>query len=572
MFGLRSLNKTLPFKSYLSKGPRIKQRLNNVIRLQLPNNSKVLAKPSKKHNGRIKRATEFKSSKKLQSSGRSFDDNFERLKETKSKDYIYTALGVSGNQLKDSKLVALDVMKLCKKKELHKALMLTKLANRRGAVAMNYLMEFYMRQLQDGKSAIDLYNYRKKWGIPITDATNTILFSGLAKLQRPLSKALTNTVFEIIKGLITTSQMNIITLNAAFNCLLNSSNPEYVFKALKLKSSNLVLDEISYEMLLRAALFIRNDFEAIDQANAVIKSVPKELVTNRILFHYINVWNMRDNPDLSRTALNLIHRFYNCGGLNRPPKAPAIARIPNFEEWSIRSKLSLDDHICALMLENYFKRKLWNKVDEHFNYLRDQDPSCLNEKAYLYAIKVRAIEKPATCIPYSLELYRELHIKQKAVSKSVLLAVYESMARQLEKKSIQNNKTNLNTTLKTIHSFVTQYDSLKINGTVVLNIRSWYAYLKLLSYFKKSKADLIHPERLEAIVTLFISSFENSALNLQLSNKELKNSASYTTFVYREIIRFCENFTKNARPDSTSRILEFKSMLQEQHRKLRLEI
>lgn len=107
---------------------------------------------------------------------------------TKDKRLFYTILGVNGEQLRDSKLIANDVQKFLKRGQLEKAVFLARLAKKKGVVGMNLIMKYYFEVVQSQQSAVDIFNWRKKWGVPIDQHSITILFNGLSKQENLVSK------------------------------------------------------------------------------------------------------------------------------------------------------------------------------------------------------------------------------------------------------------------------------------------------------------------------------------------------------------------------------------------------
>mmetsp|Transcript_2207 Transcript_2207/g.2415 ORF Transcript_2207/g.2415 Transcript_2207/m.2415 type:complete len:963 (-) Transcript_2207:5204-8092(-) len=95
---------------------------------------------------------------------------------------ILKLLGTNSTQLNDPFLVTRDVLKLLERdKEITRAVYLAKLAgSESGVVGMNAVLQWLLER-GDTKAAFKNFQDRKKWGIPITEHTYTILFDGMAK-------------------------------------------------------------------------------------------------------------------------------------------------------------------------------------------------------------------------------------------------------------------------------------------------------------------------------------------------------------------------------------------------------
>lgn len=95
---------------------------------------------------------------------------------------LLTLLGTNAMQIKDPFLVTRDVLKLLERdNDTARAEELARLAGTRGGVvAMNAILQWHFDH-GDIASGLKCFNNRKKWGIPITLYTYTILFHGIAK-------------------------------------------------------------------------------------------------------------------------------------------------------------------------------------------------------------------------------------------------------------------------------------------------------------------------------------------------------------------------------------------------------
>ncbi|EDK39458.2 hypothetical protein PGUG_03556 [Meyerozyma guilliermondii ATCC 6260] len=95
---------------------------------------------------------------------------------------LLTLLGTNAMQLKDPFLVTRDVLKLLERdNDTVRAETLARMAGSRGGVvAMNAILQWHFDH-GDIKGGLKCFNDRKKWGIPSTSYTYTILFDGISR-------------------------------------------------------------------------------------------------------------------------------------------------------------------------------------------------------------------------------------------------------------------------------------------------------------------------------------------------------------------------------------------------------
>lgn len=99
-----------------------------------------------------------------------------------SRKILLSLLGVSSQRIKDSHAVTKIVLRFLEQdNDSYRAEQLCKLVGgESGVVAMNAVMQWHLERANI-KAAFKSYNNRKKWGIPATAYTYTILFDGIAK-------------------------------------------------------------------------------------------------------------------------------------------------------------------------------------------------------------------------------------------------------------------------------------------------------------------------------------------------------------------------------------------------------
>lgn len=130
---------------------------------------------------------------------------------------LYTILGITENQLKDSVIVDKTVKRFLDRDQIEKAIKTCHLAKDKGTVAMNRIHAWYISKGRITE-AIDLYNRRKKYGILPNGATLTTIFDGCANSER-LTPLQVEKIEKILLGY--KDQLNYSHVHSAFQAMLN---------------------------------------------------------------------------------------------------------------------------------------------------------------------------------------------------------------------------------------------------------------------------------------------------------------------------------------------------------------
>lgn len=194
----------------------------------------------------------------------------------RDKRLLFTILGVSGEQLRDAKLISDDVEKFLKRNQPEKALLLIRLSNtKKSVVAMNKLIEYYLVNRHDCSTALSLFNWRKKWGIYPNEESFTILFDGISKLPYKISQKNANNLINIIVGLIQNTnldfQVNDIHFNSAMSALINSKDGKAIFELFDMRPKYVKKTAITYTILLKGLTSYYNTLMG-EPGNAAVDS------------------------------------------------------------------------------------------------------------------------------------------------------------------------------------------------------------------------------------------------------------------------------------------------------------
>ncbi|SCU95748.1 LAME_0F13322g1_1 [Lachancea meyersii CBS 8951] len=388
---------------------------------------------------------------------------------------IFTILGVTGEQLRDSKLVANDVAKFLARGQLDKAVFLARLAKSRGIVGMNKIIEHFCREQQDGKSAIDLYTWRKKWGIPPNEFTATILFDGLAKLRQPLGQKLASRVLKIAMQLINNETINLTEFNAALSALVNCKDEELVFELYDAKPKSLIGDAITYTLLLRGATKMQNDQLCLKRVDTIMAGVPKRFLDARLMHDYCRVWHHRSDKDLSSIASAALLKYFNVGDDLPTLQIPSGVNLPDLQYWDVRRKYDANSFVIDLLLENYAKNGKFELALKTYRQLIDKQSQLLPPSSYEKMIKTVTSGFPNKCGPLAVQIFDELN-KHHKTKKNRMILVYKAFERQAGRKFTNESSSKIDILIEDLFKFAQGLEGKKsgLNGaTEVLDWKAW---------------------------------------------------------------------------------------------------
>ncbi|SCU92468.1 LAMI_0E10594g1_1 [Lachancea mirantina] len=399
---------------------------------------------------------------------------------TRDKRMLYTLLGVTGSQLRDSKLVAGDVEKFLRRGQLEKAIFLARLAHKRGVVGMNLILEYVCKNMNDGGGAIDLYNWRKKWGIELNEFTNTVLFSGLANLVEPLSDKQARRVFRIAQLLIEKDQMNQIEFNAALKALSNSINVERVFELFELKPKTIHGDKMTYQTLLTALK--RTQLEKVTRANILMAKIPPKLIDFRIALEYCRIWGSYDDRDFQRMALSALQNYFALGEKSYAALLPTDKSLPQLAKVAGTERFPVRGSVLETFIELCLKTEEYELATKVFENWKSKNERVLTCRVYELMINVTIRSQPNSCTKKVLELFEALDSRFRE-NKSGLILVYKAFERQAARKFTNGNEARLEVLLSDLQNFASSmesYHGADINAEV-LQWKVWLYYWKIVN-------------------------------------------------------------------------------------------
>ncbi|CAI4038550.1 hypothetical protein SMKI_05G1600 [Saccharomyces mikatae IFO 1815] len=463
---------------------------------------------------------------------------------TKDKRLFYTILGVNGQQLRDAKLIASDVQKFLKRGQLEKAVFLARLAKKKGVVGMNLIMKHYFEVIKSQQSAVDIFNWRKKWGVPIDQHSITILFSGLSKQDNLVSKKYGELVLKIIDSLSDKNELTEIEYNTALAALINCTDETLVFKLLNKKLPGLKKDSITYTLMIRSCTKISDEKHSMVVLDDLIHKIPHYCVDSKLLFEYCGVlcsqkFSKIDNQGMGLWAFCEYFQFDKTIFSKFLPPSEHPALIP-LSYWNINEPFPLNKHVVGLFMNNCLKNKKYELAIETFKELEARNNKILDLSIYHKYMEILKIARPTTCGDECLEIYERVasSAPHMSITRRTLILVYSAFQRQSIKAAINKDESNTENLLRKVRGFIDNVEatySSKLNEKVYA-LNSWkflFPILKNLNMHDKVSTMELKSTLNEYLKSLLTGKFE----------KGTKASLEEMRFVTLEGIRLLKILT-----------------------------
>ncbi|KAH3902734.1 uncharacterized protein SCODWIG_01858 [Saccharomycodes ludwigii] len=442
---------------------------------------------------------------------------------------LYTILGVTGEQLRDAKLVTKDVEKFLKRHQVEKALFLIRLAGpTRGVAGMNKLIEYYLTSMQDAKAAIDLFNWRKKWGILPNAQSYTILFSGIAGLAQPISAHLTKKLMSIIIGLVHKQELNTIHLNSAMDALCNCCKPEHVFHLYDMRPKGIKKDKITYNILLKALGKISKDIDDRQftlLVSETIKHIPPKYFDSQMAYQLCYCFAAKikskskgssslstnnseqcENLYLNETLSGLYNYFKFDDIENDNELQPKI--LPNLRDhWGINEKFELNSHVFGLLIDILNEIGQYKNMRKSFELLlsKEQSKAATGKRTGIFEILTPDIIErymeyiikgyPSVCSNILVDVFTRIDENSPyKTSKHMLVLVYKSFIKQAQKGETFKNRTNFVHLLKNFQKFAKKFECVPKADTVM----SWKPWSFYFSVFQEGNVkNILNESKIE---------------------------------------------------------------------------
>ncbi|CCK72792.1 Mrx1p KNAG_0L01720 [Huiozyma naganishii CBS 8797] len=392
------------------------------------------------------------------------------LSQTSDKRLLYAILGITGEQLRDSKLVYNDVKKFLQRDQIEKALFLTKLAKGKGLAAMNLIMEHYLKKMHSPNSALELYNWRKKSKVPVNEYTHTILFDGIAKQPDLVSAKVGFKVSKIAERLMETGCLNQIEFNAALGALSNCEDPSFALKLFNSAQGNpeakhLRNSAITFMWLARCCNQIKDDTLFADVVKNIVLSVPRRCCDERLMIEICKIYLSRtQNKNIQLEGLVGFHKYFDIPAEVTAPNLPTETTLPGLSHWGLSTKFSTTSQVLDIYLNACFDLGLLKRGIKLANYFIQKKPAIVDMNIFHTYLRFIISEHPTNCINECLEVYQKMDTMGKRFSsKHTLVLLYEAFKKQSNKHSVNKDSVKVDTVITQLIEFIESKEAIMIS-------------------------------------------------------------------------------------------------------------
>lgn len=467
------------------------------------------------------------------------DSNF--LAMTKDRRMLYSILGVNGEQLRDSRLIADDVKKFLKRGQIEKAVFLTRLAKNKGSAGMNMIMDYYFHELGYSQSAIKLYTWRKKWGIPPNEYTNTILFNGLAQQKQHISGATGDFVLKIVDDLIANNKLSQIEFNAAVGALSNCMDVTPAFELYERKTGNVRRDAITFLWMLRACSRVKTDRLFKELLGGLMEKIPFKCVDSQLIFEFCKALNSRsDNKEIKRLTLRALYQYFE---IDISEKLLPIVQderlLQPLAKWSIEKRFSVGKNVIGLFLENCLQTGEYELGVAFFAKVKENQIKLIDLDMFHNYMELIMKKYPTECGEECLKVFEEMEANGRiAPAKHSIILVYKAFSKQANRKFINCDEIRVEKLLKACQNFIRDQEGVhsKEFNAKIYPIQSWQF---LLSIVKGANS---HDKISTTTLKLIIDEYSKSLCHGVFDRKDGYNMGS-ERFVELECVRLLKTLS-----------------------------
>ncbi|QLL32346.1 hypothetical protein HG536_0C05150 [Torulaspora globosa] len=404
---------------------------------------------------------------------------------TRDRRMLYTILGVNGEQLRDSKLVKEDAEKFLKRGQVEKAVFLARLAKKKGAAAMNSIMEYYLHDLQYPQSAVKMYNWRKKWGIPANEYTNTILFKGLARQSQHISRATGEFITKVVNRSIEREELSQIEFNAALGALANCTDVTLAFELFDRKLKGVRRDAISYLWMLRASSRIKTDQLFNTILGGLMEGMSAKCVDSQLLFEFCKTLASRSGSKETRClALAALNSYFSFDlGKGLTPEVPQGLAILPLSHWSLEEKYPVNKHAVGLFLRTCLQAGKFELGIDAFKRLKEKKRHLIDVDMFHLYMELLMKNDPKNCGEQCLKVFEEMEsFEGIPFSKHTLVLVYRSFEVQSSKKAVYDDDRQVERLLRSCRAFCLEQEGVfsKEAKSRIIPIESWQFFVRIV--------------------------------------------------------------------------------------------
>lgn len=496
---------------------------------------------------------EFDSADKKMKIGPTTNEDLKILSRTKDKRLIYSILGITGEQLRDSKLITDDVNKFLERGQLEKALYLVKLSKGNSGSGMDSIIRYHLIELNSPKEALSLYLWRRKNAISFTKFSHTIFFDGMAKQPELLSKSMGKSLFNIVERLLEDKEeddlevkgVSLIEFNSMMNGLANCEDPSFALQLFKKLNDRIPAlkncrsakyDPVTLSCLFKAISHIKEKSMFINAFNNTMNSLSGVKIDSQLCYQIAKtLGSQKFDKMITREALSVIEKYFDVYA-SSSSYIPGEIQLPELS--SIRSGMNRfqpNQVVACYYIQKcddleYYSRGI--KFIETF--LLQKHPDLMNVAIVHLYMKFNIMQYPTTCVDRCIPIFEKYLVKDGIVNKHGLVLIYNAFLKESRKQFVVCDENKLDNLLTKLNESVTKWDShsyvygAKEESIQLYNKDAWKFIIKILTNISENKGKISLSQQYKFIIEYLRCLLNDYRFNLdQLKGKQNCETEKY---------------------------------------------
>lgn len=508
---------------------------------------------------------EFASGDKKMKIGPTTNEDLQILSRTKDKRLIYSILGITGEQLRDSKLITDDVNKFLERGQLEKALYLVKLSKGNSGSGMDSIIRYHLITLNSPKEALSLYLWRRKNAIPFTKFSHTIFFDGMAKQPELLSKSMGKSLYNIVERLLEDKEqdelevrgLSLIEFNAMLNGLANCEDPSFALQLFKKLNDRIPAlkncrsakyDPVTLSCLFKAIGHIKEKSMFVNAFNNAMNSLAGVKIDSRLCYQIAKtLGSTKFDKNITRESLTVIERYFDVydttGSSSYIPGEIELPELSSIKRG--KDRFQPNEMVTSYYLEKcddleYYSRGI--KFIETF--LLRKHPDLMNVANVHWYMKFNIMQYPTTCVSRCIPIFKKYLVENSGVvNKHGLILIYNAFLKESRKQFIVGDANKLDEMLTRLDECIRNWDSHSYTykkpsgkkeeearqGSIQLyNKDSWKFIIKILTNVNENKGQISLLQQYKFIIEYLRCLLNDSQFNLnQLKGRQVLDTEKY---------------------------------------------
>lgn len=302
-------------------------------------------------------------------------------------------------------------------------------------------------------------------------------------------------------------------------------------------------DSITYTQLLIGCIKFPNAIEAIRRADSVMNLVNPRFIDSQMIFHYANVWHSRKESQFSNCVLPLLANFYDISIPVDNFKIPDFVNLPTLETWEMRSKLSMDEHVLHLLLENCLKHGHYQLGVDAFNHFTKLNKKNLSSKNIITMMHLITRSNPQDCGYKGSEFYNKME-EQGTLRDGLQLLVltYKAYERQASKKVNNSDPETAKKLVKSCVEFMKEKEHVAYTKSSKHGrFMKWQPWMFLWKVVKPCLGSLSQHDK-KIIIDEFIYTMLHDGAMMNRQRGEIRSNLR---FVCLEAVRLLKTFDES---------------------------